>query len=262
MPQKPVAKFEVKSMAEGQHQVLCLWRCAAHQFSRVARNHAGNALWNNRKPALIRVEPRKLHTRQGPQHLDDGAPDMARAPDPDLPFCFRNRLDEPALHDARRGNMALTACPGQRPMHGKRHLGGFAGKGPRGDGAIKPTQSGLVPDFGQKRHRAAAALVQRRAKRHPFEPCRYASGKLLAGGLGRLKFKRATADGAGLAILPDDHRRTRLTRGRALSFGHDNAHDLVTPRKAAPQFFAVEAHGTSPRARATAARTASAVAGA
>jgi hypothetical protein len=74
-------------------------------------------------------------------------------------------------------------------------------------------------------------------------------------------FQRAAADGPVLPAGPDQHRRADLTRRRSRDLGHDHPRHRAMRRDGLREPFAVETHA-APRARFTAARTASAVAGA
>ena len=107
----------------------------------------------------------------------------------------------------------------------------------------------------------AAALAQGRAQRQPGHPL-FASSERCTGLPRRFPFQCAAADGARLPARPDQHGRARLARGRAAGFGHHDPGDPAMFGDGIGQGGAIKAHAATPLARATAASTASGVAGA
>ena len=217
---------QVQVVVVRQHQVVCAGRRMAHLvFDRVDAEPA-----DVRRPWFLRTEQRR-----------------------ELGIALVDPVDDHVEPGQQRGDGAADMAGAvQLQMKERRH--------------DRPARElGLIEQRVAQRHRAAAALAQRRAEREVLAARRaLATAQHLSRRLQCLELEVAAADGAQHLCRADEHARSRFPRRRALRFAHLDDHGRLAAAK--PAFggnacLAVH-HGWAAFTALMASRMASAVAGA
>ena len=213
MGQQAVAQLQIQRMRIGQHQMRRPLRAMRHQPGGIGgRQDRDLRRKDVRKTVARHIDPGDRKVGQGGQNRHQRPAHMARAPDPKRPARCQHRFHHPPLP---KGQVRLAACParpGQQALHRQRHRTAIDSAGKHT--GLRARQGGSLEDFGQKGHRATATLAKGRAQRHAVQGGRAPRQQQTARPCHRVPFQRPAANGACAAVLPDQHRRPRLARGR------------------------------------------------
>ena len=121
MLKQAVAQFQIQRVGIGQDQVFGLRRREADRFVWLRCGQGADGVGDVARKAVGRdIDPSDHHTGQGGYGPDQRAPDMTRAPDPQMPFRAGKWFDHPALQQVRLGQHALAARAVQQAFDGKR----------------------------------------------------------------------------------------------------------------------------------------------